>query len=121
MLPVTKIVQVMLVGVGFLLKPDAVIGFHPIMKLEKQNSPFNDVPEIERNIQEFFCLCSVNQLVVLFFFRHLNAGEDNAKEIDGIEVSHELPAAYSYYSIHGLSMCRARPESLSSCFRCPWK
>lgn len=99
----------MLVGVGFLLKPDVTIGFHSITIFQKQCCPLNNVPQIERNIQEFLRLCCVNQLMVLFLFRHLNAGEDKAKEIDGIEVSHELAAAYSYNSIHDRSMCRARP------------
>lgn len=59
-----EIVQLSLMLVSLLLKTDIKVCFCPIMIFDEENKPLYSVPYIEEDIQHFFHLSGVNQLVV---------------------------------------------------------
>ena len=61
---VPKIIQIVLMSVGFFFKTDVEIGLCPIAVLEEEAKPFDSVPDEERQIEEFALLCRVDQFVV---------------------------------------------------------
>ena len=89
MLPMVQIVQVVLMVVGLLLKSDVEVCLEAIAVFGEQEEPFEHIPQIEADVEQFTLLGGVDALVVEFRGIELLHGEDYAKEIDGIEAAHE--------------------------------
>ncbi len=84
-----QVVQVVLMVVGLLLEADVEVGLEAIAVFGEQEEPFEHIPQIEADIEQFTLLRGVDALVVEFRGIELLHGEDDAKEFDGIEAAHE--------------------------------
>ena len=84
-----QVVQVVLMVVGLLLKADVEVGLEAIAVFGEQEEPFEHIPQIEADVEQFTLLGGVDALVVEFRGIELLHGEDDAEEVDGIEATHE--------------------------------
>ena len=84
-----QVFQVVLMVVGLLLEADMEVGFEAIAVFGEQEEPFEHIPQIEADVEQFTLLGGVDALVVEFRGIELLHGEDDAKEVDGIEAAHE--------------------------------
>jgi len=75
--------------VGFLLEADVEVSLEAIAVFGEQKEPFEHIPQIEADIEQLTLLGSVDALVVELHGIELLHGEDDAKEVDGIETAHE--------------------------------
>ena len=100
MLSVLQIVQVGLMLVGLLLETDMEIGFLPVSVFEEQDAPLDDVPDEEREIQQFSLLRSMNEFVVQFGGGQGTKGEDDAKQTYGIVVLGQWEVLHQVYALH---------------------
>lgn len=89
MLPIAQVVQVVLMVVGLLLKADVEVGLEAIAVFGEQEEPFEHIPQIEADVEQFTLLGGVDALVVELHGIEFLYGEDDAKEINGIEATHE--------------------------------
>ena len=89
MLPMAQVFQVVLVVVGLLLEADVEVCLDAVVVFDEQEEPFEHIPQIEADVEQFTLLGGVDALVVEFRGIELLHGEDNAEEIDGIEAAHE--------------------------------
>ena len=107
MLPMAQVVQVVLVVVGLLLEADVEVGLEAVTVFDEQEEPFEHIPQIEADIEKLALLRSVDALVVEFRGIELLHGEDDAKEVDGIETAHEREMLDVDYFLHlyELSVC----------------
>lgn len=107
MLPMAQVVQVVLMVVGLLLKADVEVGLEAVAVFGEQEEPFEHIPQIEADVEQFTLLDGVDALVVEFRGIELLHGEDDAEEVDGIEAAHEgetLDVDYLGH-LYGLSVC----------------
>ena len=107
MLPMAQVVQVVLMVVGLLLEADMEVGLEAIAVFGEQEEPFEHIPQIEADVEQFTLLGGVDALVVELRGIELLNGEDDAKEINGIESAHEretLDVDY-FRHLYGLSVC----------------
>ena len=100
MLPMAQVVQVVLMVVGLLLEADVEVGLEAIAVFGEQEDPFEHIPQIEADVEQFTLLGGVDALVVEFRGIELLHGEDDAKEVDGIEATHERETPNVDYSGH---------------------
>jgi hypothetical protein len=84
-----QVVQVVLMVVGLLLKADVEVCFEAVAVFGEQEEPLEHIPQIEADVEKLALLRSVDALVVEFHGIELLHGEDDAKEVDGIEATHE--------------------------------
>ena len=84
-----QVFQVVLMVVGLLLEADMEVGFEAIAVFGEQEEPFEHIPQIEADVEQFTLLGGVDALVVEFRGIEILNGEDDAKEINGIEAAHE--------------------------------
>ncbi len=89
MLSVFQVIQVVLMVVGLLLKADVEVSLDAIAVFGKQTEPFEHIPQIEADVEQLTLLRGVDALVVELHGIKFLYGEDDAKEINGIEVAHE--------------------------------
>lgn len=89
MLSRVQVFQVVLMVVGLLLKSDVEVGFETIAVFGEQEEPFEHIPQIEADVEQLPLLRSVDALVVELHGIELLHGENDAKEVDGIEAAHE--------------------------------
>ena len=89
MLPMAQVVQVVLMVVGLLLEADMEVCLEAVAVFGEQEEPFEHIPQIEADVEQLPLLRSVDALVVELHGIELLHGEDDAKEIDGIEATHE--------------------------------
>ena len=73
--------------------------------------PFNDIPEVEWDIQQLLCLGRMYELMVEFLFRKLFASNNHAKEIDSNEAFHEGTSLDSKNPRHKPQDCRVHRGS----------
>ena len=97
---VVQIVGVALMVVGFLLEPYMKVGLLPVSVFEEQDAPLDDVPDEEREIQQFTLLCCMNEFVVQFGGGQGTKGEDDAKQTDGIVVLGQWEVLHQVYALH---------------------
>lgn len=83
------VAQVVLMVVGLLFKADVEVGLEAFAVFGEQEEPFEHIPQIEADVEQLPLLRSVDALVVELRGIELLHGEDDAKEIDGIEATHE--------------------------------
>ena len=95
-----QVVQVVLMVVGLLLEADVEVGLEAIAVFGEQEDPFEHIPQIEADVEQFTLLGGVDALVVEFRGIELLHGEDDAKEVDGIEATHERETPNVDYSGH---------------------
>lgn len=95
-----QVAQVVLVVVGLLLKADVEVGLEAIAVFGEQEEPFEHIPQIEADVEQFTLLGGVDVLVVEFRGIELLHGEDDAEEVDGIEAAHERETPNVDYSGH---------------------
>lgn len=100
MLPMAQVVQVVLMVVGLLLEADVEVCFEAVAVFGEQEEPFEHIPQIEADVEQFTLLGGVDALVVELHGIELLHGEDDAKEIDGIEAAHERETPDVDYSGH---------------------
>ena len=100
MLPIAQVVQVVLMVVGLLLEADVEVCFEAVAVFGEQEEPFEHIPQIEADVEQFTLLGGVDALVVELHGIELLHGEDDAKEIDGIEAAHERETPDVDYSGH---------------------
>ena len=84
-----QVVQVVLMVVGLLLEADVEVGLEAIAVFGEQEEPFEHIPQIEADVEQLPLLGSVDALVVELHGIEFLYGEDDAKEINGIEAAHE--------------------------------
>ena len=84
-----QVVQVVLMVVGLLLEADVEVSLEAIAVFGEQEEPFEHIPQIEADVEQLPLLGGVDALVVEFRGIELLHGEDDAKEVDGIEATHE--------------------------------
>lgn len=84
-----QVAQVVLMVVGLLLKADVEVGLEAIAVFGEQEEPFEHIPQIEADVEQLPLLRGVDALVVELHGIELLYGEDDAKEINGIEAVHE--------------------------------
>jgi len=89
MLPIAQVVQVVLMVVGLLFKADVEVSLELIAVFGEQKEPFEHIPQIEADVEQLPLLGSVDALVVELHGIEFLYGEDDAKEINGIEAAHE--------------------------------
>ena len=89
MLPMAQVVQVVLMVVGLLLEADVEVCFEAVAVFGEQEEPFEHIPQIEADVEQFTLLGGVDALVVELHGIELLHGEDDAKEVDGIKATHE--------------------------------
>ncbi len=102
-----QVVQVVLMVVGLLLEADVEVCFEAVAVFGEQEESFEHIPQIEADVEQFTLLGGVDALVVEFRGIELLLGEDDAKEVDGIEAIHEretLDVDY-YRHLYELSVC----------------
>ena len=95
-----QVVQVVLMVVGLLLEADVEVCFEAVAVFGEQEEPFEHIPQIEADVEQFTLLGGVDALVVELHGIELLHGEDDAKEIDGIEAAHERETPDVDYSGH---------------------
>ena len=102
-----QVVQVVLMVVGLLLKSDVEVGLEAVAVFDEQEEPFEHIPQIEADVEQLPLLGGVDALVVEFRDIELLHGEDDAKEVDGIETAHERETLDMDYFRHlyELSVC----------------
>ena len=102
-----QVVQVVLMVVGLLLEADVEVGLEAIAVFGEQEDPFEHIPQIEADVEQLPLLGGVDALVVEFRDIELLHGEDDAKEVDGIETAHERETLDMDYFRHlyELSVC----------------
>lgn len=100
MLPMAQVVQVVLMVVGLLLKSDVEVSLEAIAVFGEQEEPFEHIPQIEADVEQFTLLGGVDALVVELRGIEFLYGEDDAKEVDGIEATHERETPNVDYSGH---------------------
>ena len=98
--------------VGLLLKSDVEVDLEAIAVFGEQEEPFEHKPQIEADVEQFTLLGCVDAHVVEFRGIELLHGEDNAKEIDGIEAAHESHSRITFF----LAII-ATSSHFSKCFR----
>ena len=86
--------------VGLLLKADVEVCLEAIAVFGEQEEPFEHIPQIEADVEQFTLLGSVDALVVELHGIEFLYGEDDAKEVDGIEAAHERETLDVDYSGH---------------------
>ena len=84
-----QVFQVVLMVVGLLLKADVEVCLEAIAVFGEQEEPFEHIPQIEADVEQFTLLGGVDALVVELHGIEFLHGEDDAKEVDGIEATHE--------------------------------
>ena len=84
-----QVFQVVLMVVGLLLKADVEVCIEAIAVFGEQEEPFEHIPQIEADVEQLPLLGSVDALVVELHGIEFLCGEDDAKEVDGIEATHE--------------------------------
>ena len=84
-----QVFQVVLMVVGLLLEADVEVCLDAVAVFDEQEEPFEHIPQIEADVEQFTLLGGVDALVVEFRGIELLHGEDDAKEINGIEAAHE--------------------------------
>ena len=89
MLPMVQVFQVVLMVIGLFLEADVEVGFEAIAVFGEQEEPFEHIPQIEADVEQFTLLGGVDALVVELRGIELLHGEDDAEEVDGIEAAHE--------------------------------
>ena len=92
-----QVVQVVLMVVGLLLKSDVKVGLEAIAVFGEQEEPFEHIPQIEADVEQFTLLGGVDALVVEFHGIELLHGEDDAEEVDGIEAAHESHSHITFF------------------------
>ncbi len=107
MLPMAQVVQVVLMVVGLRLEADVEVCLEAVAVFDEQEEPFEHIPQIEADVEQFTLLGGVDALVVEFRGIELLHGEDDAKEVDGIETAHEreTPNVDYFRHLYGLSVC----------------
>ena len=100
MLPMAQVVQVVLMVVGLLLEADVEVCFEAVAVFGEQEEPFEHIPQIEADVEQFTLLGGVDALVVELHGIELLYGEDDAKEVDGIETDHDGQTLDVDYSGH---------------------
>lgn len=95
-----QVVQVVLMVVGLLLKSDVEVSLEAIAVFGEQEEPFEHIPQIEADVEQFTLLGGVDALVVELRGIEFLYGEDDAKEVDGIEATHERETPNVDYSGH---------------------
>ena len=89
MLTIAQVVRVVLVIVGLLLEADVEVGLEAVVVFGEQEEPFENIPQIEADVEQLPLLGGVDALVVELHGIELLHGEDDAEEVDGIEATHE--------------------------------
>lgn len=84
-----QVAQVVLMVVGLLLEADMEVCLEAVAVFDEQEEPFEHIPQIEADEEQFTLLGGVDALVVEFRGIELLHGEDDAEEVDGIEAAPE--------------------------------
>ena len=84
-----QVFQVVLMVVGLLLEADMEVRLEAVAVFGEQEEPLEHIPQIEADVEQFTLLGGVDALVVEFRGIEILNGEDDAKEINGIEAAHE--------------------------------
>lgn len=64
MLPAIKVREVLLIGISLPLKRYCPIGFMAVSKDDKPDKPFNNIPQVEENIEHFIHLLGMYLFVI---------------------------------------------------------
>lgn len=80
-----EVVQVVLVGVGFLFKAYVMIGLEVVAVFGIEEEPFQRIPHEERNVEQFALLGGMNALMVQLYGIQWRSREDEAKQANRIE------------------------------------
>ena len=84
-----QVIGVALMCKGFAFKWNRMVRAKGIAGQDEANEPFEDVPQVERQDQEFEHLTRVNAFVAQFNIRegHPSSHKDQTEEVDGRESS----------------------------------
>lgn len=88
-LPALKIREVFLIGISLLFKGNGTISFMTVSKDDKPDEPFNNIPQVEENIEHFLHLLGMYLLMIERYITNLLASscEENPEEVHVTETS----------------------------------
>lgn len=84
-----EIVEVVVVGVGFALEGNVAVSGEGITMDDDADDPLYAVPQKEKHEEHLTLLMRVDVLVIENDGTHLSAREDEAADVDGVEVLEE--------------------------------
>lgn len=82
-LPTFTVREVLLIGVGFLLKGYCPISFMTVSKDDKPDEPFYHIPNVEKYIEHFLHLLGVDLLMIERYITNwlVSSCEENPEEV----------------------------------------
>lgn len=82
-LPALKVREVILIGISLLLKGNGTIGFMAVSKDDKPDKPFDEIPQVEKYIENFLHLLGVYHFVIESLITDwlVSSCEENPEEV----------------------------------------
>lgn len=82
-LPALKIREVLLIGISLLLKGNGTISLMAVFEDNQPDKPFNNIPQVEENIEHFLHLLGMYLLMIERYITNLLASpcEENPEEV----------------------------------------
>lgn len=97
MAAVLQIRQVVLVAVGLLLEPDAVVGLEAVAMLRTQHQPLQHIPHKERQEQQLALLRRMYALMVHLLWRQFTPRKHKSAQVYGRKLTAPRVSPYPYY------------------------
>lgn len=88
-LPTFTVREVLLIGISLLLKRNGTISFMTVSEDNQPDKPFNNIPQVEENIEHFLHLLGMYLLMIERYITNLLASpcEENPEEVHVTETS----------------------------------
>lgn len=88
-LPALKVREVLLIGISLLLKRYCPISLMTVSEDDKSDKPFDEIPQVEENIEHFLHLLGMYLFVIesLITNRSISSCEENPEEVYVTETS----------------------------------
>ena len=88
-LPAFKIRKVLLIGISLLLKGNGTISLMTVSKDDKPDEPFDEIPQVEENVEHFLHLLCVYHFMIKSLITNLlvSSSEENPEEVHVTETS----------------------------------
>lgn len=88
-LPALKVREVFLIGISLLLKGNGTISFMAVSEDNQPDKPFNNIPQVEENIEHFLHLLGMYLLMIERYITNLlvSSCEENPEEVHVTETS----------------------------------
>ena len=88
-LPALKVREVLLIGISLLLKRNGTISLMAVSEDDKPDEPFDEIPQIEENIEHFLHLLCVYLLMIKSLITDwlVSSSEENPEEVHVTETS----------------------------------